>query len=83
MANSPTISSSRSAIVTSPCTSPYSSTTSAVRRRLRWKLSNCRFSGVPFGMKYGSRIRLSKVSRSSSPSSRSLHRAPRVHESTT
>ena len=47
--NSPTISSRMSSSVTSPWMSPYSSTTNARRRLLRWKFSSCVFSVVPDG----------------------------------
>src|SRR6185436_12881972 len=69
LVNSPTISSRMSSSVTSPWMSPYSSTTSAMRRRSRLKLSSCTSSVVPSGTKYASRSRAScnKCSRSKSP----------------
>src|ERR1700716_1256325 len=53
--NSPTISSRMSSSVTSPSMSPYSLTTKASRRRLRWNCPSCTLSAVPSGTKYDSR----------------------------
>ena len=49
--NSPTISSRMSSSVTKPWMSPYSSTTNARRRRLRWNWLSCMVSDVPSGTK--------------------------------
>ena len=51
VANSPTISSSRSTRVIIPSRSPYSSTTSPTRWRVFWKLCSCWVSVVPSGTK--------------------------------
>ena len=49
--NSPMISSTMSSIVTRPCNSPYSSTTSPRRWRSVWNCCSWVSSGVPAGMK--------------------------------